>query len=357
MNTMETDTSAIDPWFELLWSEKGSDLLLSTGSPPRIRIDGKLTQLSAPILTTAVVEKIIDVLLPLPLKAEYEECMDADFSFSWGDRARIRANAYHQRDGAALALRMIPMEIPTVQALGLPSILLKLAELPRGLVLLTGPAGSGKSTTLAALIAHIGATRPVHVITIENPIEYVHRHDLALIDQREVGVNTPSFARALRAILREDPDVILLGEMRDMESIQIALTIAETGHLVFATLHAHDASRAIDRVVDVFPSGTKELIRAQLAGSLQAVVAQRLIPRIGGGRVPATEILLANIAVRVLIREGKSHQIRNVIITGQSEGMCTLEMSLIKLLKAGTIAYESAYEVSLFPQELARGSA
>jgi twitching motility protein PilT len=357
MNVMGTYTSMIDAWLELVWHEKGSDLLLSTGSPPRIRVDGALIQLSEPILTSAAIEEVIGILLPSSLKTEYEERMDADFSFSWGDRARIRANAYNQRDGAALALRMIPMAIPTVEALGLPSTLLKLAELPRGLVLMTGPSGSGKSTTLAALIAHIGATRPVHIITIEDPIEYVHHHNLALIDQRGVGVNTPSFAHALRAVLREDPDVILVGEMRDPDSIQLALTLAETGHLVFATLHTHDASRAIDRVVDVFPSGTKELIRIQLAGSLQAVVAQRLIPKIGGGRVPAVEILWANLAVRSLIREGKSHQIRNVIMTGQSAGMCTLEMSLSKLIQAGTIGYESALEVSLYPKELAAAAA
>jgi twitching motility protein PilT len=355
---MTTDTTAVDSWLELLWEKGGSDLLLSAGTPPRIRVDGSLVEVPGedPLLPE-VIERVIQSLLNPELQGIYEHRKDVDFSFSWGQRARMRANAFNQRGAAALAMRMIPMRIPSVEELGLPKSLLDLANLPRGFVLVTGPTGSGKSTTLAALIDHIAHTRPVHVVTIEDPIEYLHGHNLAVIDQREVGVDTPSFAHALRASLREDPDVILIGEMRDLESIQIALTLAETGHLVFATLHTHDAPQAIDRIIDVFPADKKDLVRMQLSGSLAAVIAQRLVVRTDGGRVAALEVLLATFACKAMVRDGKTHQLRNVMTTSVGEGMRTLEMSLIELVDSGTISYESALELSLYPKELARSRA
>ncbi|MGA8297301.1 MAG: type IV pilus twitching motility protein PilT [Acidimicrobiales bacterium] len=355
---MTTDTSAVDSWLELLWDKGGSDVLLSAGSPPRLRVDGALIEVGGEgAISPEEIERVIQSLLNSELQGIYEHRKDVDFSFSWGLRARMRANAFNQRGSPALAMRMIPMRIPTVEELGLPKTMLNLADLPRGFVLVTGPTGSGKSTTLAALIDHIAHTRRVHVVTIEDPIEYLHEHDLAVVNQREVGVDTPTFAHALRASLREDPDVILIGEMRDLESIQIALTLAETGHLVFATLHTHDAPQAIDRIIDVFPADKKDLVRMQLSGSLAAVIAQRLVNRIDGGRVAALEVLLANFAVRALVREGKTHQLRNVITTSQAEGMRTLEMSLIELIESGTISYESAAEVTIYPKELARAKA
>jgi twitching motility protein PilT len=350
-----TETAAVESWLELLWEKGGSDVLLSAGSPPRLRVDGALIEVEGEReMLPQDIERVIHSLLNPELKGIYEHRRDVDFSFSWGQRARLRANAFNQRGSPALAMRMIPMRIPTVEELGLPKTLLNLADLPRGFVLVTGPTGSGKSTTLAALVDHIAHTRRVHVVTIEDPIEYLHRHDLAVVDQREVGVDTPTFAHALRASLREDPDVILIGEMRDLESIQIALTLAETGHLVFATLHTHDAPQAIDRIIDVFPADKKDLVRMQLSGSLAAVIAQRLVNRVDGGRVAALEILLASFAVRALVREGKTHQLRNMITTSRSEGMQTLEMSLIELIESGTITYESALEVTIYPKELAR---
>jgi twitching motility protein PilT len=355
---VNVDTSAIDAWLELLWDHKGSDLLLSAGSPPRLRLDGSLVSIQgASELTPDEVSRVIrSVLLPVQLEA-FTKNRDYDFAFSWQGRARMRGNAFNQRGSPALALRMIPMRIPSFEELQLPPIMTYLANLPRGFVLVTGPTGSGKSTTLASIIDFINENRAVHVLTIEDPIEYLHHHKRALVNQREVGVDSPSFERALRASLREDPDVMLIGEMRDLESIQIALTMAETGHLVFGTLHTYDAPQAIDRIIDVFPADKKDLIRIQLAGSLGAVVAQRLVNRVGGGRVGAFEVLLANNACRALIREGKTYQLRNVISTNQREGMQTLEMSLIALMNAGTITYDSAVETSMYPKDLARAVA
>ncbi len=257
---------------------------------------------------------------------------ELDFSFNWEDQARFRGNAYHQRGSVALSLRLIPYRIPSFDELGLPTGMRKWVELPQGLVLVTGPTGSGKSTTIAAMLDSINEHRPCHIITIEDPIEYVHRHKQAAVSQREIGIDTDSFAQALRSALREDPDVLLVGEMRDPETIQTALTIAETGHLVFATLHTNDAGQAVDRVVDVFPGDKQSQIRVQLAASLTGIVSQRLLPRIGGGRVAAFEVLTATFAVRNLIREGKSSQLRNVVSTAGKHGMQTLESSLSQLV-------------------------
>jgi twitching motility protein PilT len=249
---------------------------------------------------------------------------------------------------------MIPTDIPDFERLGLPPVADWLSTLPRGLVLVTGPTGSGKSTTLASIIDRINDTRSLHVLTIEDPIEYLHEHRRSAVTQREIGLDSPSFARALRSALREDPDVLLLGEMRDTESIQTALTMAETGHLVFSTLHTNDAAQAVDRMIDVFPDWRQDQIRVQLAASLSAIIAQRLVPRIGGGRVASFEVLVATHPVRNLIREGKSNQLLNVMATSQADGMQTMEVNLAALISTGVITYEDALEVTVHPKELDR---
>jgi twitching motility protein PilT len=249
---------------------------------------------------------------------------------------------------------MIPSRIPNFEQLGLPSAATWLSKLPRGFVLVTGPTGSGKSTTLASMIDFINETRHLHILTVEDPIEYVHNHKNSAVNQREIGTDSGSFDRALRSALREDPDVLLIGEMRDLESIQIALTMAETGHLVFATLHTNDASQAIDRIIDVFPAWRQDQIRVQLSASLAAVIAQRLVPKIGGGMVAAFEILIATSASRNMIREGKTNQLRNIMTTSKGDGMRTLEMTLAELVKGDVVSYEDALNVSSFPKELAR---
>jgi twitching motility protein PilT len=352
---MSANIDAISPWLQVLWDRQGSDLLLATGSKPRVRVDGKLSVLDdAPVMTGDQIDQIVRVMLTPQQEATLEENQDVDFSFSWLDRARLRGSAFTQKGDTALALRMIPSDIPTFEELGLPPVAEWLARLPRGLVLLTGPTGSGKSTTLASVIARINQTRAVHILTIEDPIEYVHKHGLSAVTQREVGTDSPSFERALRSALREDPDVLLVGEMRDLESIQLALTLAETGHLVFSTLHTNDSSQAIDRIIDVFPAWKQEQIRVQLGSSLGAVIAQRLIPRLGGGMVAAFEILIANHPVRNIIREGKTHQLPNLITTGQADGMCSLESSLADLVLAQIVDYEDALSISSHPKELSR---
>jgi twitching motility protein PilT len=349
------DTGPITPWLEILWDNKGSDLLLAGGSAPRIRVDGKLRPVEgAPILTGDEIDALVRPLLNPTLQATFDTEQDVDFAFSWLDRARLRGSAFTQRGETALALRMIPSKIPTFADLDLPQTAEWLATLPRGFVLVTGPTGSGKSTTLASVIDRINETRACHILTIEDPVEYVHHHKLSAVTQREIGLDSPSFDRALRSALREDPDVLLVGEMRDIESIQIALTMAETGHLVFATLHTNDAPQAIDRIIDVFPAWRQEQTRVQLAASLGAILAQRLVPRVGGGMVAAFEVLIATNPVRNLIREGRSNQLLNIMTTNQKEGMRTLETSLAELIAAGTVTYEDALDVSAHPKELAR---
>ncbi len=350
-----TNTDSISPWLQLLWEQGGSDLLLTGGSAPRLRVDGRLRPIEgARPMTGAEVDEIVLSLLDESQIKNFEENLDVDFSFSWQDKARLRASAFTQRGLTALAVRMIPTEIPSFEQLGLPPVAEWVATLPRGLVLLTGPTGSGKSTTLASILDRINATRSVHILTIEDPIEYVHNHKVAAVTQREVGLDSPSFERALRSALREDPDVMLLGEMRDPESIQVALTMAETGHLVFATLHTNDAAQAVDRIIDVFPDWRQDQVRVQLAASLGAIIAQRLLPRIGGGRVAAFEVLVANHPVRNLIREGKSNQLLNVMATSLGEGMQPLEVSLATLITQGVITHEDALEVSVHPKDLDR---
>ncbi len=350
-----TVTDAIDPWMQKLWDNRGSDLLLSGDSAPRIRVDGKLQPIEGlPILTG---QQISDIAMPLLTEGQrliFEDQQDVDFSFSWQDKARVRGSVFTQRGQTAIALRIIPNRIPSFDELGLPYAANWVAEQPRGFVLVTGPTGSGKSTTLASIVDKINETRPCHILTIEDPVEYVHNHKTAAVSQREIGLDSPSFDRALRSALREDPDVLLIGEMRDIDSIQIALTMAETGHLVFATLHTNDAAQAIDRIIDVFPAWRQEQTRVQLAASLTAVIAQRLVPRIGGGMVAAFEVLIATNPVRNLIREGRSNQLSNIMYTNSKEGMQTLESSLAKLIVEETITYEDAMSITIHPKELVR---
>jgi len=347
------DSAPIDHLLRTLWEHKGSDLLLVAGAPPTVRIDGELRPIGGEEpLTAERLEALIQSVLGKELSAKLREEREIDFSFGWKWQARFRGNAFHQRGSLGLALRLIPRDIPTFEDLGIPAAVQELASSPQGLVLVTGPTGSGKSTTLASMIRYIADHRACHILTIEDPIEYHHEHRRSVVTQREIGTDSESFARALRSALREDPDVLLVGEMRDMESISAALTISETGHLVFATLHTNDTSQAIDRIIDVFPAERQSQIRVQFAGALVGVLAQRLVPRVGGGRVAAFELLLATPAVRNLIREGKTEQLRNTISTGQRAGMQTLEMSLQELVISGTVSQEDAAAVSTNSREL-----
>ena len=352
---MDIPDGILDHFFQRAWQEGSSDLLLVGGSAPFVRVDGMLKRLDdEAILNGSVIGGIVTSVLDSRQKALFSNHKEVDFSLSWRELARIRGNAFLQRGEPAVSLRFIPNRIPDFDELGIPQSVRDLATLPQGLVLFTGPTGSGKSTSLASLVDWINANRRCHILTIEDPIEFVHSHRLSAVSQRELGSDTDTFARALRAALREDPDVILLGEMRDPESIAIALTLAETGHLVFSTLHTNDASQALDRIVDVSPAGVKEQIRVQLAGSLAAVIAQRLLPRIGGGMVAAYEVLLATSASRNLVLEGKTRQLRNVITTSQSEGMQTLEMSLSRLVAAGLVTYDEALAHAVVRKEVDR---
>jgi twitching motility protein PilT len=337
-----------------LWDRKGTDLLLTVGAAPLVRVDGMLEALEdEPILTAHDTRALADALLPKSQAGLLDTQREVDFSYTWRDLARIRGNAFYQRGVVGVALRMIPREIPGFDDIGLPHSVRSLASLTQGLVLVTGPTGSGKSTTLASLVDWINTNRAVHVLTIEDPIEYVHDHKKSAVNQREVGADTDSFAHALRSALREDPDVLLVGEMRDLDSIAFALTLAETGHLVFATLHTNDSAQALDRLVDVFPADRQAQIRVQLANTLTAVVYQRLVPRVDGGLVAAFEVLLANSAVRNLVHEGKSNQLRNVVATHIGEGMQTLERHLSKLVDDGVISYDAALGVTEYPKEVA----
>jgi twitching motility protein PilT len=283
---------------------------------------------------------------------ELHQNLQVDFSFGVSGLGRFRANAFHQRNSLALALRVVPFRVRSLEELGAPRSCQMLLNKPYGIVLVVGPTGSGKSTTLAAMIDRINETKPVHILTIEDPVEYLHHHKMAMVNQREVGTDAISFEQGLRSALREDPDVILLGEMRDLESIQIALSLAETGHLVFATLHTNDASQALDRMVDVFPSDKRDQIQTMLAGCLQGVISQRLLPAISGGRVAAYEVLIGNEAVRNLVREGKSRQLRNVVSTGGPDGMQTIEMDFARLVTSGLVTMEMAQSVSAYPSEI-----
>jgi twitching motility protein PilT len=347
------------PKVELLLEEvvkrKASDLHFQVGLPPMIRVDGALGPIAgAEKLNEETVENLVFALLDEDQKQILLRDKEFDFSFAFGDLGRFRVNAFHERGNLAAALRLIPNEVRSVDQLGLPPILNKFADFPRGLVLITGPTGSGKSTTLAALVNKINNERAVHIITVEDPIEYTHQSRRSVIAQREVHYDTYSFSTALRSALREDPDVVLIGEMRDLETIAAAVTIAETGHLVFATLHTNSASQSIDRMVDVFPPHQQPQIRSQLGNILMAICSQRLIPALGGGRVAAAEILVATPAVRNIIREGKNYQLEAVIQTGAEYGMQSMDKTLVNLIHGGVISYDEARNVAVDLEELDR---
>jgi twitching motility protein PilT len=344
----------LDQALDHLLERAGSDLLLSCGSRPRIRKDGKLEPLEGdePILVPADTKKMVGAILdPKQLKL-LEKRRHVDFAFTWRETARIRGNVYYQRNSLAVAFRLLPLEIPNFDMLGLPEAVHRLLERRQGLILVTGPTGSGKSTTQAAMIDLLNTTRPYHIITIEDPIEYVHKHKLSIVDQRQVGDDTPSFAEGLRGAFREDPDVVLIGEMRDLETTEAALAIAETGHLVLATLHTNDACQAIDRIIDSYTGSQQQQVRVQTAACLAGVIYQRLLPALGGGRVAAFEVLIANVAVRSMIKEGKTDQIRSVLETGLRGGSQTLERSINQLLRAGLVSERDARVHSMHPQEV-----
>ncbi len=321
------------------WTKKASDIHLAVGLSPVLRVNGELLPMQEEILSPEDTEEIFKTIATPEQQQQFRQLGELDFAYSIPELTRFRVNCYQDRLGIALALRLISADVPTIDELNLPSVLKSLAEHERGLVLVTGPTGSGKSTTLAAMIDYLNEKYKKHILTIEDPIEYIHNHKRSVINQREIGENTTSFANALRAALRQDPDVILVGEMRDLETISVALTAAETGHLVLATLHTSSAVQTVDRIVDVFPPHQQQQIRVQLAASLKGVIAQKLLPRRNGkGRVAAFEILVANSAVSNLIREGKTHQLQSSLQTGARYGMVTMEASLRDLYDKGLIA-------------------
>lgn len=345
----------IETLLEEVIKKKASDLHLQVGLPPMLRVDGALVAVTGgTVLNEESVEALVFAILDDEQKQILLKDKEFDFSFAFGDLGRFRVNAFHERGNIAAALRLIPNEITTIEQLGLPPIISKFADYPRGLVLVTGPTGSGKSTTLAALIHKINAEKAVHIVTIEDPIEFTHKSNKSVIVQREVHYDTFSFSAALRSSLRQDPDVVLLGEMRDLETIASAITIAETGHLVFATLHTNGAAQSIDRMIDVFPPHQQPQIRAQLSNILMGICSQRLVPTIGGGRIAAAEVMVATPAVRNIIREGKTHQLEAVIQTGSEHGMQSMDKTLVNLIHAGTITYDEARNVAVDLDELDR---
>ena len=345
----------IETLLEACIKHGASDLHIQVGLPPILRIDGSLVPIpNTPILTTEIVDTLIFSTLDSMQREALAKDKEFDYSFAFGEIARFRVNAFNEKGHLAAAFRLIPTKMPTIEELGMPQVISGFADYPRGLVLVTGPTGSGKSTTLAAIINKINSEKSVHILTIEDPIEFTHKSKRSLVAQREVHYDTYSFSRALKSALREDPDVVLLGEMRDLETISAAITIAETGHLVFATLHTNSAAQSVDRMIDVFPAKQQPQIRSQLAGILMAVCSQRLVPAIGGGRVCAAEIMVANTAIRSIIREGKTHQLDTAIQTGASEGMQTMDRTLAKLVQQGTVTYDSAREYAVDVREFER---
>ena len=334
----------------------GSDLHLTAGSPPMIRLRGELSPLTEwEKLDGNQIRQMVYEIITQKQRERFEDELELDTSHSIPGVGRFRVNVLVQRDSVGTVIRVIPHEIVPLGALGLPGAIAQFGELTRGLVLVTGPTGSGKSTTLASLVDMINSTKPVHIMTVEDPIEFLHSHKRAVVNQREVGEDTHSFAAALKHVLRQDPDVILVGEMRDLETISTALTAAETGHLVFATLHTQDAPQTIDRVIDVFPAHQQQQVRVQLATSLQGVVTQQLVPLQGdSGRTVATEVLVATPAIRNLIREAKVHQIYSAMQAGARYGMRTMDQSLAELVRSGRVTFEVAQERAANPEDLRR---
>jgi twitching motility protein PilT len=348
-NTSEAmihDQLHINELLTLLVEAKGSDLHLTAGSPPQVRVNGRLSFLpDLDPMTPAELRRMIYAILTEKQRESLEEDLELDCSHPVPRCGRFRVNVFFQRDSIGAVFRAIPSEIQSLADLGLPPVVTSLSDLPRGLVLITGPTGSGKSTTLASMIDLINQRRPVHIMTVEDPIEFLHSHKKAIVNQREVGTDTHGFANALRHVLRQDPDVILVGEMRDLEAISTALTAAETGHLVFATLHTQDAPQSIDRIVDVFPPHQQQQVRVQLAATLQAVVTQQLVPTSDGqGRAVASEVMIATPAIRNLIREAKVHQIATAMQAGGQHGMVTMDQSLADLTKRHIVSYEIGIE-------------
>jgi twitching motility protein PilT len=345
----------IETLLEEVVKRDASDLHLQVGLPPMIRIDGSLSPVQGiASLGEEGVENLLFTLMDEDQKQILMRDKEFDFSFAFGDLGRFRVNAFHERGNLAAALRLIPNQIRSIDDLGLPQIVKKFTDYPRGLVLVTGPTGSGKSTTLAALVDKINQDKAMHIITIEDPIEYTHKSKRSVVVQREVHYDTFSFSAALRSSLREDPDVVLIGEMRDLETISAAITIAETGHLVFATLHTNSASQSIDRMVDVFPPHQQPQVRAQLGNMLQAICSQRLVPALSGGRMAAAEILVATPAVRNIIREGKNYQLEAVIQTGAEYGMQSMDRTLVNMIHRGIISYDEARNYAVDLEELDR---
>ncbi len=343
----------VDELLHIVVDRNCSDLHICADSEPIIREDGNLKKLNFEKFSAQQTQRMLYEIVSDEQIQRFETNLELDFSYQLPRRARFRVNLYRDRGAVAAAFRLIANRIPTTRELNLPPILDQLTERPRGLILVTGPTGSGKSTSLAAMVNHINTTRAEHIITVEDPIEYLHTHKLSLVNQRELGNDTRSFANALRAVLREDPDVILVGEMRDMETIALAITAAETGHLVFATLHTNNAAESIDRIIDVFPPGQQEQIRVQLANNIVAIISQQLLPRASGpGRIPANEIMVASPAVRNLIRENKTHQIPSMIQTSANIGMVSMDQCLRDLYLKGYIALEEALQRCMNQAEL-----
>lgn len=335
--------------------KNASDLHLLVHTPPLVRLDGVLLPVAGePELTSESIEKLITDLMSPDQKQVLVVNKELDFSFELEGKARFRVNAYYQKGTLAASLRLIPAKIPTIESLGLPKVCADLANMKQGFVLVTGPTGQGKSTTLASILDQINQTRRLHIVTIEDPIEYVYTSSKAIVSQREVHNDTHSWDIALRSVLREDPDVVLIGEMRDFETIAAALTIAETGHLVFATLHTNSAAQTIDRIVDVFPENQQPQVRLQLSNNLECVFSQRLLPKANGGRAVAYEIMLGTPAIKTAIREGKTHMIDNIIMTSFEYGMTTLDATLSRMVREGVVTMETAQAYALRPGDLSR---
>ena len=345
---------SIDEMLKVANDRGASDLHITVGVPPKIRIDGELTDIADERIMPADAEALIMPIIPEHAKKQLQEKGESDFSYAVVGVGRYRVNAFRQRGSYACVIRIVGTRIPTPQELGLPESVVALTELKRGLVVVTGPTGSGKSTTLASLVDVINSTQNVNVITLEDPIEYLHRHNKAIVNQREIGVDSFSYTSALRAALREDPDVIMVGEMRDLDTISTAITAAETGHLVLSTLHTTGAANTIDRIIDVFPPHQQQQIRIQLAGVLESVISQQLLPKMFGGRVAAFEVMHTNTAIKNLIREAKTHQIDNIIQTNRKLGMMMMDDAIMELYTRGDISMETALEYAQDQQNMKR---
>lgn len=352
--SQDSPTAHIDDVLREGLAHNASDIHLRAALPPMIRIDGSLQRTGFPVLTPEGVERLIYGILNNDQIAILQHKHELDFSYSTTDLGRFRANVYRQRGSLSVALRAVPYEVPSFESLGLPPVIRELAGRNSGFVIVTGPTGAGKSTTIASMIDFINQQRSVHIVTIEDPIEYLHRDKVAMVTQREMHTDTASFSDALRAVLREDPDVILVGEMRDLETISAALTLAETGHLVFGTLHTRSAAQTIDRIVDVFPPHQQGQVKAQLANNLLGVVSQLLVPMQNGGRIAAVEVMTATGAIKNLVREGKTHLIPNTMETSESQGMILMDRSLATLHIRGYISYDEARARTIDPESFDR---